>query len=387
MDKKLREELIETISSSVPNLIAVTGGLGVSFGQNKKFYPGAKKAIQNRKNTRYKDELWLPLVVDKKPVLACGLKSKKDPKEEARLISALFEELRYKVFLKNQVKKFADPKNDFIRRLLKTEATKTMEEAIDKGDILGINLRSSQAVILIRTPGFLKGVQDKCRTLSSQKCRQKIEKECRRVSRLISRGFKNYDQNLAIYFEEDLFLVLKSTRGPAGTLDTIDYFRKKAEYIKKITEKATKTTVTAGVGQYYPGISGLRKSFHDAEAALDLGTRIWGEGKTYHITDIGMLVSLSEKVDFDRKCELAHQMLGEILTDKETFETVRALFKNNMNLTETAKEIRVHRNTLIYRLERVKKKTGLDPRKFKDAAQIKLGLILYSPIIGSCKEE
>jgi carbohydrate diacid regulator len=51
-------------------------------------------------------------------------------------------------------------------------------------------------------------------------------------------------------------------------------------------------------------------------------------------------------------------------------ETLQAFFDNNMNITDTAKKIYVHRNTLLYRLEKIKQYTGLDPRKFEHALQL-----------------
>ncbi|MFH1939966.1 MAG: helix-turn-helix domain-containing protein, partial [bacterium] len=55
-------------------------------------------------------------------------------------------------------------------------------------------------------------------------------------------------------------------------------------------------------------------------------------------------------------------------------ETLQGFFDNNLSITQTAKALFVHRNTLLYRLERVKKITGLDPKKFDDAVQLRLAL-------------
>ncbi|MBA3062134.1 MAG: PucR family transcriptional regulator, partial [Atribacteria sp.] len=55
-------------------------------------------------------------------------------------------------------------------------------------------------------------------------------------------------------------------------------------------------------------------------------------------------------------------------------ETLQGFFDNNLSITQTAKALFVHRNTLLYRLGRVKKITGLDPKKFDDAVQLRLAL-------------
>ena len=55
-------------------------------------------------------------------------------------------------------------------------------------------------------------------------------------------------------------------------------------------------------------------------------------------------------------------------------ETLQGFFDNNLSITQTAKALFIHRNTLLYRLERIKKVTGLDPKKFDDAVQLKIAL-------------
>jgi carbohydrate diacid regulator len=79
----------------------------------------------------------------------------------------------------------------------------------------------------------------------------------------------------------------------------------------------------------------------------------------------------------DRKAELAHQILSPLLRDEQLFKTVQAFLASGLNLTEAAEKLHIHRNTLIYRLDKTKKLITLDPRHFDDALQIKLGLMFY----------
>jgi len=379
MDKKTKEELIKIIQETIPGLIAVTGGMGISFGENKKFYKNAKRAANKKRELIEPGEIWVPLIINNQVQIVCGLKTEKDLINEEAMVKSLYREFQYKSFLNNQVQSLDEPKRDFIEKLLIKNEIKNMDEAIEKGDILGINLRSPQVVMLIKTKDFFKKTQLKCEALSSKECEKLIKRDCDNVAQKISSLFKYYDQNITVCIEPEVFLILKWAKEPITTLDSIEFFKKKAEYIKKNISEFTKTSATIGLGQYYPGLAGLRKSLSDAKVSLEIGTRIWGEDNIYHISDIGMLISLSEKVDFDRKCELAHQILGQIISDQETFKTMSVFLKKNMSLTETAKELHIHRNTLIYRLGKIKEEVGLDPRKFKDAVQIRLGIMLYGP--------
>ena len=56
--------------------------------------------------------------------------------------------------------------------------------------------------------------------------------------------------------------------------------------------------------------------------------------------------------------------------------TIRLFFENNLNISETARQLFVHRNTLVYRLEKIQKQTGLDVRVFEDALTFKIALMV-----------
>ena len=62
--------------------------------------------------------------------------------------------------------------------------------------------------------------------------------------------------------------------------------------------------------------------------------------------------------------------------DEETLSTVNQFFQNNLNISETARQLYVHRNTLVYRLEKIQKLTGLDVRVFDDALTFKIAMMV-----------
>ena len=62
--------------------------------------------------------------------------------------------------------------------------------------------------------------------------------------------------------------------------------------------------------------------------------------------------------------------------DQETLFTINKFFENNLNVSETSRKLFVHRNTLVYRLEKIKKLTGLDLREFDDAIVFKVALMV-----------
>ena len=66
--------------------------------------------------------------------------------------------------------------------------------------------------------------------------------------------------------------------------------------------------------------------------------------------------------------------------DEETLVTVYKFFDNNLNVSETARQLYIHRNTLVYRLEKIQKSTGLDVRVFEDALTFKIAMMVASHI-------
>ena len=62
--------------------------------------------------------------------------------------------------------------------------------------------------------------------------------------------------------------------------------------------------------------------------------------------------------------------------EEETLSTVYKFFENNLNISETARQLYIHRNTLVYRLEKIQKLTGLDVRVFEDALTFKIAMIV-----------
>ena len=66
--------------------------------------------------------------------------------------------------------------------------------------------------------------------------------------------------------------------------------------------------------------------------------------------------------------------------DQETLNIIRTFFENNLNLSETSRQLYVHRNTLVYRFEKLQKKFGLDLRNFEDALTFKLAMMVVDYI-------
>lgn len=125
-------------------------------------------------------------------------------------------------------------------------------------------------------------------------------------------------------------------------------------------------------------IQDLSRSYKEACMALEAG-RVFYADRTilaYNELGIGRLI-------YQLPLSLCEMFLKEVFCgnameqfDKETLATVNAFFKNNLNISETARQMYLHRNTLGYRLDKITKTTGLDVRKFDDALTFKIALMV-----------
>ena len=133
-----------------------------------------------------------------------------------------------------------------------------------------------------------------------------------------------------------------------------------------------------GIGTCVTGIKDLAKSFKEAQVALDFGKVFDTEQPIVSYEKLG-----SARLIYQLPTTLCDMFLKEVIKsgsieslDQETLFTIQKFFENNLNVSETSRKLFVHRNTLVYRLEKIKKITGLDLREFDDAIVFKVALMV-----------
>ncbi|MCD8299623.1 MAG: helix-turn-helix domain-containing protein [Clostridiales bacterium] len=136
--------------------------------------------------------------------------------------------------------------------------------------------------------------------------------------------------------------------------------------------------VCVGYGGPIESFDELNKAYMNACTALKVGTVFYSEESVFDYQKLG-IGRLIYKLPADL-CEMfLDEILGEnkeIDLDDETMTTIRKLFDNNLNISETARQLYIHRNTLVYRLERIEKRLGLDIRTFEDAMLFKIAMMV-----------
>lgn len=138
------------------------------------------------------------------------------------------------------------------------------------------------------------------------------------------------------------------------------------------------THCTVGIGTVVGSIKELARSFKEAQVALEAGKVFDTEKAIVSYNNLGIA-----RLIYQLPTTLCDMFLKEVFKrgsidslDHETLFTIQRFFENNLNVSETSRKLFVHRNTLVYRLEKIKKITGLDLREFEDAIVFKVALMV-----------
>ncbi len=138
--------------------------------------------------------------------------------------------------------------------------------------------------------------------------------------------------------------------------------------------------VRVGYGSRVNNLQDISRSYQEAKMALEVGEIFYAEKETvaYGYLGIGRLI-------YQLPMTLCEMFIREVFGDEvpdvfneENTVTIQKFLENNLNISETARQLYVHRNTLVYRLERLEKVIGLDIRKFDDAMTFKIAMMVLA---------
>lgn len=138
------------------------------------------------------------------------------------------------------------------------------------------------------------------------------------------------------------------------------------------------SSISVAVGTIVEDLKDVSRSYKEAKMALEVGKIFYSEKHiiSYDQLGIGRLI-------YQLPVPLCNMYIKEVLHgrtieefDEEILTTVNKFFENNLNVSETSRQLYIHRNTLVYRLDKLQKMTGLDLRNFEDAITFKITLMV-----------
>lgn len=165
------------------------------------------------------------------------------------------------------------------------------------------------------------------------------------------------------------------------TLEKTDDYKEVNDIAKTIVDMlSTEAMVDTRVayGTITEELKDVSKSYKEASMALDVGRIFYVEKNVLAYNELGIGRLIHQLPITLCKMYLDEVFHGNELEqlDKETLMTVNAFFENNLNISETARQMYLHRNTLGYRLDKITRTTGLDVKKFDDALTFKIALMV-----------
>lgn len=153
---------------------------------------------------------------------------------------------------------------------------------------------------------------------------------------------------------------------------------KTAAGIAAFLEKEHMKNARIAYGTIVNGIKEVSRSYKEAKMALDVGKIFFGERNVIAYSELGI-----GRLIYQLPIPLCKMFIKEIFDgkspddfDEETLTTINKFFENSLNVSETSRQLFIHRNTLVYRLDKLQKSTGLDLRVFEDAITFKIALMV-----------
>ena len=196
------------------------------------------------------------------------------------------------------------------------------------------------------------------------------------VSEVLKGMFSPQAGDYVTAVDESSLILIKSVESTT----TPETLHELAETIVAMMNAEALLDVKVAYGTVVQELKDVSKSYKEAKMALDVGKIFYAEKKViaYSTLGIGRLI-------YQLPVNLCKIFIEEIFgdnipmdLDEETLNTLNKFFENNLNVSETSRQLFVHRNTLVYRIEKIQKSTGLDLRSFDDALTFKIALMVVN---------
>ncbi len=191
---------------------------------------------------------------------------------------------------------------------------------------------------------------------------------------VIQRLFPDRQKDFVLNINETDLVVVKSL----SSAEAHEEILKAAHGIESSLREELGIRCVIGVSTNANHLRELADRYKEAQVAIDVG-RVFESDKTiinYENLGLGRII-------YQLPTTLCEMFLNEVFKknpietlDEDTLETINRFFENNLNVSETSRKLYVHRNTLVYRLEKIKKITGLDLREFDHAIVFKVAMMV-----------
>ena len=186
--------------------------------------------------------------------------------------------------------------------------------------------------------------------------------------------FGNTSKDFITAVDENNVIVVKELADSEGNRE-ID---KQAKGLEGYLQKEGIKQLRIAYGTIVHEIKEVSRSYKEAKMALDVGKIFFDDRDIIAYSELGI-----GRLIYQLPIPLCKMFIREIFGgkspdefDEETLTTIHKFFENSLNVSETSRQLFIHRNTLVYRLDKLQKSTGLDLRVFEDAITFKIALMV-----------
>lgn len=190
------------------------------------------------------------------------------------------------------------------------------------------------------------------------------------IQSLFPKKMKDY----VIVLDDETLVLIKEVKDLNDTKE-ID---KTAKSIIDILNTEIMVKAQIGIGSIVESVWDIGRSYKEAQTALQIGSIFESDKAIINYDNLGI-----GRLIYQLPTTMCRLFMKEVFKkgpfealDQETLLTIQKFFENNLNVSETSRQLYVHRNTLVYRLDKIQKITGLDLRSFDDAIIFKVSLLV-----------
>ncbi|MNH92236.1 Carbohydrate diacid regulator [compost metagenome] len=275
-----------------------------------------------------------------------------------RAVKMMTELLLQHSYLAEQVEMKERSRTYLVQELImKTEQT-ARESLYARGELLNVNLDLPRVILILQVD-----VKEELQEYSLQ-------------FKEIAKLFRNPKETLIAQLGRGRWIVMADTSSYKTDRHAKKELLEIASHLYAYLTEWFKADTFIAIGRACSDIEDFSASFNETIKMLDIARKQSKQTAILHVEDAAIELILSE-VSEQSAQQLINQVLGKLVQHPSLLDSLQAFYDSNMNLSLAARVMGIHRNTLLYRLDRVEALIGDDPRQFQQAMRTQLGLLLY----------
>ncbi|WP_422448027.1 CdaR family transcriptional regulator [Thermoanaerobacterium sp. DL9XJH110] len=409
LTSSLATDIVEKIKQIIGYDINIMNNMGIIIASTNpkrvnSYHKGAEEVIKTGKSIEITEEnakfsegikpgVNLPISFNDKIVGVVGITG--EPvivRQFGEVVKAMVELMLHQTFLIQQIHMELSAKERFLYDLLHENFYNTDDEQIImRGKVLGFDLTIPRVCAVFEIDSFKEKVTNNEKTEDKTNISAysgQFDQSLNKKFENIIQKYINNQHDIIVTLSNNNFAILFALKNSKNYKHEVKQIIRSCENIIREIKIKSSVEIYAGIGSNYPSVRELTKSFKEAIKAIQIGKVINNSGiyinsqktNVFYIDNLGLYLlidSIPKEIcnKFMEKYLGVNHNLNDLL-DPTLKETLFKFFECNLNVSKASRELYIHRNTLLYRLDKIYSLTNRDPRIFSDAIDLTIGLLI-----------